>query len=112
MNFLDKLLGFLWLGDFVNWLNGKKTWLGVITFILTAVIIIVPVQFPELAYLAEIALRIREFLLNIGVDIQVLNVCGAALACDGYAHKVVKLAKYKKAVAAVKEQESPPKQAA
>ena len=87
---LDKLFGFFWLKDLVDWLNGKKTLLGIIAFILSACILVIPQQFPELIVVAEWATRIAEFLKNIGVDLETLNGIAAGLAGFGLAHKAVK----------------------
>lgn len=90
---LDKVLGLTILGDVAEWLNEKKTYLGLVNLVLSAVIILVPIYFPELKALSAVALRIQELLTNIGVDIQTVNVAAAGLTTWGLAHKAVKKSK-------------------
>lgn len=90
---LDKVLGLTILGDVAEWLNGRKTYLGLVNLALSAVIILVPVYFPELTALSSVALRIQELLTNLGVDIQTVNLAAAGVVGWGLSHKAVKRGK-------------------
>ena len=80
LKLLDKLLGFFWLKDLVDWINGRKTVIGIISLLLGVAIQVVPAVFPEASEVSQWAERIQDFLINIGV---VLTPVGAG-------HKVVK----------------------
>lgn len=86
----DKLLGLALLSDIVKWLNGKKLYLGLLQFALWAIAFGVPQFFPEHAYLSEIALRISEFLENIGVDNQLLLKSAGVTTAIGAGHRITK----------------------
>lgn len=91
MNYiLNKLLGLTVLGDIAEALNGKKTLVGAIGFILSAVIIVLPLHFPELEGIAALAKRVQDFLQAMGLDIQIVNASFLGLTALGAAHKIVK----------------------
>jgi hypothetical protein len=61
---------FKWLlpSSLITWLKNKKRLLGVISLLLWICIYAVPVVYPEGNYLTPIAIRIRDFLASLGLD--------------------------------------------
>lgn len=75
---INKLLSFTWLGDLAEKVNGSKTWIGLFALVVH-LLNIVPVYFPQYGISVEIAARIQQVLMYLGVLLPV-----------GVAHKVVK----------------------
>lgn len=97
MNFiLNKILSLTVLGDIAQALNGKKTLIGVIGFVLSAVVIVLPLHFPELSGVAALAQRLQEFLISMGIDLQTVNAGFLGLTTLGVAHKAVKTSEVQK----------------
>lgn len=80
LSIISKLLSLTWLGDIADAINGNKTVLGLITLAVYT-LGIVPTVFPELGLPEDLALKIQEALLYIGV----------VLVPVGGGHKVVKI---------------------
>lgn len=80
LSIISKLLSLTWLGDIADAINGNKTILGLITLAVYT-LGIVPTVFPELGLPEDLASKIQEALLYIGV----------VLVPVGGSHKVVKI---------------------
>lgn len=79
ISIINKLLSLTWLGDLADAINGNKTVLGLISLAIY-VLRIVPEVFPEIGLSPDLADKIQEILLYIGVTLTPL----------GAAHKVTK----------------------
>lgn len=75
---INKLLSFTWLGDLAAKVNGSKSLIGFFALVVH-LLNIVPAYFPQYGLSVEIAARIQQVLLYLGVLLPV-----------GVAHKVVK----------------------
>jgi hypothetical protein len=76
---INKLLSLTWLGDIAEAINGNKTIIGLIT-LTVYVLQIVPIVFPDVGLPEDIAAKLQQMLLYIGVT----------LTPVGLAHKIGK----------------------
>ena len=90
MTLLNKILSLTWVGDLAEKLDGNKTLVSVVGFVLSGVILLLPEYFPELSGAADVARRIQELLLGLGVDLHVVSGLSVVGAVWGASHKVVK----------------------
>lgn len=91
MSIRETIIKWLIPSEWIKWLKGRKRLLGLISLALWAVIYAVPQVYPDLAYLAPIALKVQEFLVGLGLQLnQELLVGGAAVTVIGLVDWVVK----------------------
>lgn len=83
------LLKLLIPSRWVEYVNGKKTLLGLITLAFWVVLYALPALFPEYAFVAQYAQNILEFLVGSGVAIdQGLLTLGGGLTVIGLLDKL------------------------
>ena len=74
-----------------EFLNGKKTYTGIVSILVWALIYVVPQAYPDLAMLAAVGESLRSALENLGVHLDTeLLVGGASLTVVGVLHKIKK----------------------
>lgn len=90
MTIINKILSLTWIGDVAEKLNGNKTFVSVVGFVLSGIILLLPEYFPELAGASDVAKRLQDMLLGLGIDLHVVNGLCVAGGIWGASHKVVK----------------------
>lgn len=78
-------------GKVALFLNGKKTYTGLVTLLLWVFIYVIPVILPQFGYVSELAKQVKDALEQAGVNLDSeLLVSGASLTVTGLLHKIWK----------------------
>lgn len=90
MKFLFDLKGHA--DKLIELLKGKKTIIGAVSMLLWFVIYGVPILFPEYLFLVDIAMKLQEWLLAVGVELdKEFLAMGAGITAIGLLDKVRRL---------------------
>jgi len=86
-----KLILGKWLKPIWDFLNGNKTYLGIVQIVLGIAIWVVPEISSELGYIAEFAKQIANLMGTAGIDLGTVLTSGAGFTLVGLVHKIIKL---------------------
>lgn len=95
----EKTIGLLIPTNWVEWLKGKKTVLGAISLVLWALIYALPAIRPDLAEVAQLALKLQAYLTAAGLDVNTFLGAGTGLTVIGLLDKLLAHLPSKAAVA-------------
>jgi len=95
----EKAIGLLIPTNWIEWLKGKKTVLGAISFLLWFLIYALPAVRPDLIEVAALARQLQVYLAGLGIDINGFIEAGAGLTVVGLLDKLLAYLPSKAAVA-------------